>query len=522
MKIIKKIKLTNFKRFESLTLNFDEKMNILIGDNEAGKSSILSAIDLVLSGNRNKVENIGLENLLNSSVVERFLASKKNYDELPSLSVELYLDEQNNDMLNGKNNSDGITCDGLQLICEPDNLLGPEIIEVLNQSERIFPYEYYTISFTTFSGNGYSSYSKFLTHILIDNSAISNEYATRDYVKTMYYTNSNDIEKNRYQNEYRRYKSKFKDEVLHDLNGRIKGYEFSVKSDVKSNLETDLTIEENHISIDNKGKGRQCFIKTEFALRKKAKGKELNVVLIEEPENHLSYTNMKGLISKIDTSEDKQIFIATHNDLICSRLDLRKAIILNHNSFDSLTLKILSADTAKFFIKSPSHNILEFILSKKVILVEGDSEYIMLESFFELVTHNTLESSGVSIISIGGTAFKRYLEIAKILNIKTAVIRDNDANFQENCIENYKEYQQNDNIRIFFETDNSRFTFEISLYQNNPGLYEKLFSENRKTLSVQEYMLNNKTEAAYQLLLHRDEKINIPEYIQKAIIWINE
>lgn len=60
----------------------------------------------------------------------------------------------------------------------------------------------------------------------------------------------------------RKHKQKFKDIVLKDLNDRISDYSFSIKTNSKSNLETDLTISENE--IENKGK--QCFIKTEFAL----------------------------------------------------------------------------------------------------------------------------------------------------------------------------------------------------------------------------------------------------------------
>ena len=44
--VITKIILQNFKRFACLEVDFKSQINILIGDNEAGKSSILQAIDL--------------------------------------------------------------------------------------------------------------------------------------------------------------------------------------------------------------------------------------------------------------------------------------------------------------------------------------------------------------------------------------------------------------------------------------------------------------------------------------------
>jgi len=57
-----------------------------------------------------------------------------------------------------------------------------------------------------------------------------------------------------------------------------------------------------------------------------------------------------------------------------------------------------------------------------VILVEGDAEFILMESFFNKVKGTVLELSDIHIISVDGTSFKRYLEIAKVLKIKTAIV----------------------------------------------------------------------------------------------------
>lgn len=52
--IISKIRLINFKHFRDYTLLPNEKMNILVGDNEVGKSTVLEAINMVASGNIKK------------------------------------------------------------------------------------------------------------------------------------------------------------------------------------------------------------------------------------------------------------------------------------------------------------------------------------------------------------------------------------------------------------------------------------------------------------------------------------
>jgi len=519
MKYIQKIRLQNFKRFGIFECEFDSKLNIIIGDNEAGKTSILTAIDLVLSGSRSKIESIGLENLFNIDIIQEYLASEKNYEDLPKLCIELYLNEQDNPDLNGRNNEDKKTSDGLKLICEPNDDLGSEIKEVIKQTDANFPFEFYSITFKTFSGETFTGYRKFLRHILIDNTQTSNEYATKEYIRDIYHSNIKDAtEKLKHDNEYRKHKEHFKTTVLSELNKRTDEYHFGIRTSPRSNLETDLTILESNVSIENRGKGRQCFIKTDFALKKKQG--DLDVVLIEEPENHLSHVNMKKLVNKISESDDKQVFIATHNDLISARLDLRKSILLNSNSISPLTLQALPETTAKFFIKAPDNNILQFILSKKVILVEGDAEYILMDAFFKKVLKMKLWDSDVHIISAGGTTFKRYLDIAKVLGLKTAVIRDNDGDHNTNCKDRYSEYVS-DNIQIFFDDNNARSTFEIAFYEDNKSVCDALFAGGRKTLSVQEYMLKNKADCAFELLDKKAADVVTPSYIEKALVWVS-
>lgn len=521
MKAISRVKLYNFKRFRDFEVPLDEKLNILVGENESGKSSILTALNLVLSGNRSQFEKNGVERLLNSQAVQEFLASDRNYEDLPVMYVELWLNEQNNFELRGKNNSEDVGCDGLRMECAPIDALSGEIKEILDSDDINFPYEYYAVVFSTFQGDQYTGYKKYLKHIVIDTALIGNDYAIREYIGGMYENYVEGPEKHKHQNEYRKAKNDFRDRVLVNLNDRVEGYSFSVKNDVKTNLRTDLTIVENNIDIDNKGKGRQCFIKTEFALRRAENpASKIDVALIEEPENHLSHINMKKLIEMIGNSEDKQLIIATHSNMISARLDLRKTILLHSSAQAPLLLNDLPEETARFFIKAPNHGVLDFALSKKVILVEGDAEYMLIEDFFQAVTGQSMENADVHVISVGGTSFKRYLDIARILAVKVAVVRDNDRNYEANSVQPYADYQS-ENIRIFSDADNDRYTFEVCIYADNKETCEALFAGGRRTLSVQDYMLNNKTEAAFSLLEHGADTLEIPHYIRDAIEWIN-
>ncbi|HHQ4885304.1 TPA: ATP-dependent nuclease [Aeromonas veronii] len=520
MTYITRVKLTNFKKFRVYDIKFDPKRNILVGDNEAGKSTILTAIELVLSGSKSKIESFGIESLLNADAVANFLAGEKTIANLPVLHIELFLNQTENPDLNGRVNSLGVNADGLQLICEPNDSLHAEIQHVLNSIGDNFPFEFYVAKFTTFSGEAYTGYRKFLKHLTIDSSQINSEYANSQYVRSMYEAEVEEPMRYRLRNEYRQQKTLFKNEHLEDINNALGEYEFAIRSNSKYNLDTDLMLTESGIPIENRGKGKQCFIKTAFALRERNEAKAIDVLLLEEPENHLSHTNMAKLISQVEASHHNQIVMATHSSMISSRLDLRKTILLNSAGRNPATLAELNQNTARFFMKAPNHNILELVLSETVILVEGDAEYIMMPCLYNRVSGRNLEEDGIHVISVGGTSFKRYMEVSKLLGIRVAVIRDNDKNYQKNCVDNYAEYVS-ESISVFSDQDNTRSTFEICMYEDNKAICDELFSGGRIELPPQQYMLDNKTTAAFNLVDNKYNEIEVPAYIREAIEWIN-
>lgn len=523
MKYIEKIKLFNYKRFEIFEYETLQNRNILVGDNEAGKSTILQAVDIVLTGSRSKVETLGLESLFNCDAITQYLAGDKNLHELPVLSIEIYLNDHGNMVLEGANNSDERLCHGVRLNCEPmiDDF-SVEIQAALEGEDALFPYEYYSIKFSTFSGQSYTQNRRFLNHILIDSSLIGSDFATRQYTKSLYVTNTDLVQRHQHNHAYRQSKAEFTDDSLAALNLAVGDFNFDVKNDSKSNLEQDLMITERGIPVSQMGKGKQCFIKTEFALQQREDATPIDLILIEEPENHLSHLKMKMLINRIEESTQTQLLIATHSNSVCSRLDLHNAFLLSTSSNLLVSLQDLSDETANYFVKAPNNKILEFILSKSVVLVEGDSEYMLIEGMYERIFNEKLEDSGIHVISVGGTSFKRYLDLALLLGIKTAVIGDNDGDYQNNCTIKYEDYTA-DNIEVFYDIDDAnRTTLEICLYQDNTELCDKLFEAGRRTLSVQDYMLKNKSDAALKLLEDGMDEIVVPDYIERALTWIRE
>jgi predicted ATP-dependent endonuclease of OLD family len=321
-----------------------------------------------------------------------------------------------------------------------------------------------------------------------------------------------------HKSKYRQLKNSFRTDGLQSLNDRVpadKSYTFGLRMNSATSLEGDLMIFEDEVSIDSKGTGKQVFIKTDFALERS--GSNIDAILIEEPENHLSHINLRKLIERVSNTQSGQLFITTHNSLIGTRLELQNLLIMHENTDRSpVSLRDLSEETARYFMKAPVANIIEYTISDKVVLVEGPSEYMLFEKFYLSVTGNKPENDEVHIIDIRGLSFKRYLDVARLLGNKVAVVTDNDGNKQRHCIDKYSDYVGDENIKVFYDDDDTKTTFEVVLYDGNQDLCNTLFGDD-----AQKHMLCNKSESAYTLL-SQEEDVVVPSYIRESIEWIRE
>lgn len=520
--MITKLKLHNYKRFRDTEIPLNSGLNVLVGDNEVGKSSILQAIDLVGSGSLSKIENIGIEHLFNKQVIDEYMAlPSRCYDALPIMYVEIYLDNSSNQWLFGRNHSDGgIDCFGLRFRCEPNPEYLTQITDILNSKDSSFPFEFYSVRYSTFADKTYNGHTRFMHGIFVDNSSVNSECAMREYINDLYHTSLTSMDQSKLKHLYSRFKQDFQTNYLRQYSENLwhDGYEFALKSSPKNNVDADLTIQVYGIPMEQKGRGQQCFVKTELALSRADTPQDY--ILIEEPENHLSYTKMAELVELVKNSNAEQIFVTTHSSLICARLELQNVIMLGANADSSpISLRCVSQGTNDFFVKATNHNLLEFVLASKVILVEGDAEYILMNKFYSLVRGHDLQQDSVAVISVGGIRFLRYLEIAKLLGIKVAVITDNDGDYHNNIEQKYIDYQSCETIKVFSDADNNRYTFEVCVYGDNKTMCDQLWASARRSISVEKYMLENKADVAMELLTQSG--MVVPSYIKDAIQWLN-
>lgn len=197
----------------------------------------------------------------------------------------------------------------------------------------------------------------------------------------------------------------------------------SVDLGTKNAWENSLVTQLNNIPFGYVGKGAQCVMKTELALTHK-QAQNASIILLEEPESHLSFSKLNQLISSIESKYgNKQIIISTHSSFVANKLGLENLLFLdNHN-----IVRIAKLDSAEFFKRIAGYDTLRLILCKKAILVEGDSDELVVQKAYMRNNNGRLPiQDGIDVISVG-TSFLRFLELASILNKKVSVVTDNDG-----------------------------------------------------------------------------------------------
>lgn len=534
MAYLEKIIIKGFKKFTDYDVQFNNNMNVLIGENEAGKSTIIEAIDLVLNQRFMSLTDSNNEQLFNLINIDNF-KSNPIKENLPEIDIELFLNldseppvlKQN---FLGVHYSDGerikINKTGIKFQYKFDKEFDNEFDNLDFSENQTVPLELYKFEWLTFQGGSYKKQKNPLKALIIDNSSQKTD---------LYGSYAKQIFESKIENNVRRaisysLKQHMDSFVQEQTNNLTLGNQSIGIDSKKTSISRVIDIKENNISLQNMGKGKENIVKTEVALQVNS-----NLVLVEEPENHLSHSNTRKLIEMIKEGvNNSQMIISTHNPLIISRLNLRKTIWISDKK--AISLEKIDKKVADFFEKADNLTLLEFILSNKVILVEGATEYIYIPEFYRKIFSKSIDESGIHVISMSGIKYKNYVEIAKQISKKMLVITDNDGN--QNRIDNIytsnKQFEENSQ-KIFIKCDEDikKFTFEVSFYKENEKNLVDFKKDSKVTLKYKEksldskalaYMLKNKTESAIEICndIELSDKIIVPNYIKEGLEWLEK
>ncbi|RWU08121.1 ATP-dependent nuclease [Pedobacter chitinilyticus] len=544
---ISKVIIKNFKSFrEPFCLNLNKGLNIIVGNNGTGKSTILEAIHLALSGlsNGRYFKNDLSEYFFNYDSVHEYLDSLDTNKPLPppEISIEVFIGGNDLPFFEGDDNSTKRSECGICFkIALAEKFRGEYNDYVKDGGIAALPIEFYEVDWTTCARESITPRKIPIKSALIDSSSNRYKNGSDVYISHIIKNHLDEKDRNGLAHAHRRLQAAFiQDTSVVNVNNIINGLAKDEVNNKNIKLTVDLSSKDaweasfltsvEDIPFHHIGKGEQSIIKTKLALEHK-KSKEANIILLEEPENHLSHSRLNQLIRNIhDKCSDKQILISTHSSFVANKLGLENLIIVENRK--SVRLKDLPSTTQDFFEKIPGYDTLRLILCKKAILVEGDCDELLVQRAY-------MDSNGgrlpiqdqVDVISVG-TSFLRFLQIAEKINKPVSVVTDNDG--KPDAIQaKYADYlgvNSKPGIKICYDVNVDVGDLKIADKPFNYNTLEPKFlksngveninrilgTKNKTEDQLHEYMKANKTDCALKIF-ETKEKLTFPQYILDAI-----
>lgn len=534
--MIERLVVKNYKKFDSLDLPLNDELNIIVGDNESGKSTVLECINLALNFKINGrfAPNELHSYLFNKKVTDNYVNKIKEDKStpLPEILVELYLKEDSRiSKFKGRMNSLKIDKPGLKVLIRFNENYAEEYADFILKNTEIttIPIEYYEMVWFSFADDAVTSRGVPVNSTILDATNIRLQDGTDSYVKSLINENLDSKQKVGMSLAFRNLKEKFFNHpsidsinsVLKTRKGDITSKEIEVSLDVskKNTWDSHLIPYLDKIPFQFSGMGEQNSIKLLLTLNNTVN--ECQIILIEELENHLSFSTMAQLLKRIrDKCIGKQIIITTHSTYVLNKLGIDNLILFgNENTFAKLS--DLDTSTRDYFEKLPGYDTLRMILAKKSILVEGPSDELIVQRAYRDLHNDRLPiEDGIDVICVRGLSFKRFLDIARLLKTTTSVVTDNDGKYDQKITAKYAPYKNDENIKIYASDDNTLKTLEPQIVNVNEvsklnGILGTNFTTKQELISHMTES-DNKTDCALSIF-NSSEKITFPQYVINAI-----
>lgn len=257
------------------------------------------------------------------------------------------------------------------------------------------------------------------------------------------------------------------------------------------------------------GSSNLLFMAAELLLLQPEPNLPLKLALIEELEAHLHPQAQLRLIHNLEErskTNKYQLILTTHSTTLGSSIKLENVIICrddNAFSMGSEYTKLLPKDYEflQRFLDATKANL---FFARGVLLVEGDAENLLIPTIAKIIGR-PLHRYGVSIVNVGSTAFSHYAQIfhrrdQQSMGIKVGVVTDmdvrplewmnaNGALSSEEEILNRKnkrrsglEYLETHEVKVFV-SPNWTLEYEIALSSLNRMFYRSLLWAEKKSNS---------------------------------------
>ncbi len=234
--MITKIRIKGYRIHRDFELKPNSKMNLLVGGNDAGKSSLMEAISLALTGRiggRPASEELN-PYWFNTKMVALFV------DDLvvgraspwPTISIELFLDNRAElQGLCGAHNSaiPTMACPGVIFSVIPNPEYEAELSSWASDPSMLLPVEYYKVDWRHFGDSELIRRPRELSTAIIDSRTIRASGGLDYHLRQILNDHLDPPEKALISLQYREAKAAMSDGALADLNKRLGALEASLQ-----------------------------------------------------------------------------------------------------------------------------------------------------------------------------------------------------------------------------------------------------------------------------------------------------
>ncbi|GAA0846370.1 AAA family ATPase [Bifidobacterium pullorum subsp. gallinarum] len=469
---ISKLRIENFRCFRDSTIEFNEGLNVLIGSNNAGKTTVIKALELIFKRNSTRTPTI---NDFNKSL---------DISIPPEITITATLCSSETDTLDDK----AIVASWLTKLEKPWEAELTFKYFLPEQDHQKYTEEYAGLQtekerWFLLERNLKRYVARIYGGSMINKNRAESEYLDKIHCETL--DALRDVESNMFTGKNSLLKQllmHFKDKAKHDKKqdevndhdqvsegpkfealartlvddvvGRVNQEEFlefarktgaSVgghpaldgelqESDVLSTLRLIVRDQTGiEIPIINNGMGYNNLIYISLILSKfkmitssdyGENAKTFPILLIEEPEAHLhpalQYNFLKFLKDEIDSqSFSRQIFITTHSTQITSAVGLKPIICLERedgrNIYAKYPNRVFSdnkedQESRKYVERFLDATKSAMLFAKSVVLVEGMAELVMLPILAQRVNCD-MDYHHVALVRVDALTFKHFIKL---------------------------------------------------------------------------------------------------------------
>lgn len=528
---VQKLRIVNYKKFNDITIDMNDNTNIFVGENDSGKTTILEALAMVLTGKINGVNIITkfTPDWFNNNSRVKYIESlsSENPTPPPTIIIEAFFKDEGDPKFKnycGTNNLTHEDAIGVKLEIKFNEDYSISYKTLLSENKILdIPIEFYKVEFRSFANPDFYIQTTSKKLGIIDTTKKDYGVVLNRFVSNSISTYLSEEEETNLRLAYRSNRKDFTEsDAVKNLNKKIKEEELFQDKIVSLNLKeneidgwkNEIVLSVNSIPFENLGFGSQNILKSELFIKQ---NENVDVLIIEEPENNLSFTNMSILVDKLSNC-GKQIFMSTHSSFVANKLGLNNLHLVCNNNISSL--KSLSEDTYNFFLKLSGYNTLRLLLANSIILVEGPADELIIQKAYLEEFGKLPISNGIDVMAIGGVAFERYCELAETIGKDITIVTDNDHDLQK--VKN--KYSKFSHVKLCVEDNEDLNTLEPSVLNVNKDnfdefkqiIYKRNDIANKTYDDIKDFMGNNKTEWSLRVYTS-DKKINYPSYILEAI-----